>query len=114
MALSEAIPIAMTAWGSQAQPILRRAPWRNRGGIRAGEYAAKSRQLTYNGISAPEARHRLVKTPSLEAKKAYCAKTRRSNYAASLRLEGYEVTESDAARELPSREAVLRAYRKQA
>ena len=77
-----------------------------------GEYAAKSRQLTYNGISAPEARHRLVKTPSLEAKKAYCAKTRRSNYAASLRLEGYEVTESDAARELPSREAVLRAYRK--
>ncbi len=55
-----------------------------------------------------------MNTPSLEAKKAYCSKTRRSNYTASLRLEGYVVTASDALRELPGREAVLQAYRKQA
>nr|WP_245362885.1 YhfG family protein [Pseudomonas sp. BP8] len=48
----------------------------------------------------------------MEAKKAYCAKTRRSNYVASLRLEGYDVTPGSAERELPSREALLRAYRK--
>ncbi|VEA65125.1 Uncharacterised protein [Serratia plymuthica] len=53
-----------------------------------------------------------VKKTSLQAKVAYCAKTRRTNYAASLRLEGYEVTEAESKRELPEREAVLRAYRK--
>jgi hypothetical protein len=31
--------------------------------------------------------------PSLEAKKAYFAKMQRSNYAASLRLEGFTVKE---------------------
>nr|WP_237402124.1 YhfG family protein [Serratia plymuthica] len=50
----------------------------------------------------------------MQAKVAYCAKTRRSNYVASLRLEGYEVTEAESKRELPEREAVLRTYRKQA
>ncbi|WP_271408087.1 YhfG family protein [Pseudomonas sp. Q1-7] len=50
-------------------------------------------------------------TPSLQDKKAYYAKVRRSNYAASLRLEGFEVTPADAERKLPSREAVLSAYR---
>lgn len=53
-----------------------------------------------------------VKKTSLQAKVAYCAKTRRSNYVASLRLEGYEVTEAESKRELPEREAVLRTYRK--
>lgn len=52
-----------------------------------------------------------MKTPSLQAKKAYCAKMRRSNYAASLRLEGYDVAPALAQRELPSREAVLDTYR---
>jgi hypothetical protein len=50
--------------------------------------------------------------PSLDAKKAYCQKTRRSNYAASLRLEGFESTPLDAERRLPSREELLNTYRK--
>lgn len=47
---------------------------------------------------------------SLKAKKAYAAKTRRSNYAASLRLEGFKVTVEDGERKLPSREEVLQAF----
>lgn len=49
-------------------------------------------------------------TPSLDDKKAYCAKTRRSNYAASLRLEGFESSPLDAERRLPSREELLKTY----
>lgn len=48
---------------------------------------------------------------SLQAKKAYFAKVRQSNYAASLRLEGFDVTPADADRKLPTRAAVLDAYR---
>ncbi|WP_179062188.1 YhfG family protein [Pseudomonas taiwanensis] len=48
--------------------------------------------------------------PSLQAKKAYYAKARQSNYAASLRLKGVDVTPADAERKLPSRESVLSAY----
>ncbi|MFI8482887.1 YhfG family protein [Pseudomonas sp. NPDC078700] len=48
---------------------------------------------------------------SLQAKKAYFAKARQSNYVASLRLEGFQVTQADAERKLPTRESVLRAYR---
>jgi len=51
-----------------------------------------------------------VTTPSLQAKKAYCAKTRQSNYAASLRLEGYATTPADGKRKLPTRESVLATY----
>ncbi len=47
----------------------------------------------------------------LQVKKAYCAKTRRSNYAASLRLEGFDTTPRDAERPLPTLESVLRTYR---
>jgi hypothetical protein len=54
-----------------------------------------------------------VKGISLETKKAYCIKTRRSNYAASLRLEGYDVTPETAQRKLPTREELLRQYRRQ-
>ncbi|ODB40381.1 hypothetical protein A9L43_14220 [Pseudomonas mosselii] len=54
-----------------------------------------------------------VKGISLETKKAYCAKTRRSNYVASLRLEGFTVSPDAAERELPSGEELLRKYRKQ-
>jgi hypothetical protein len=50
--------------------------------------------------------------PSLDAKKAYCAKTRKSNYAASLRLEGFESSPLDAERPPPSREELLKTYRK--
>ncbi|AGA87408.1 YhfG family protein [Stutzerimonas stutzeri] len=48
---------------------------------------------------------------TLEEKKAYYAKVRQSNYAASLRLEGFNTTPADAKRELPTREAALRALR---
>ncbi|MBO3273693.1 YhfG family protein [Pseudomonas schmalbachii] len=51
-------------------------------------------------------------TLSLEAKKAYAAKTRKSNYAASLRLEGFKSVLTDSERELPSREDVLKAFGK--
>lgn len=49
-------------------------------------------------------------TLSLKAKKAYCAKMRKSNYAASLRLEGFDSTPADAERALPSREELLETY----
>jgi len=45
---------------------------------------------------------------SLEAKKAYAAKTRQSNYAASLRLAGFKMTFAEGQRSLPSREDVLK------
>jgi hypothetical protein len=47
---------------------------------------------------------------TLEAKKAYAARTRKSNYAASLRLEGFKVTLADGEYQLPSREEVLKAF----
>ncbi|MFI8735096.1 YhfG family protein [Ectopseudomonas toyotomiensis] len=49
--------------------------------------------------------------PSLQIRKAYFAKVRRSNYIASLRLAGFQVTPADAERPLPSREAVLNKLR---
>lgn len=51
-------------------------------------------------------------TVSLEAKKAYAARTRRSNYAASLRLEGFKVTFSDGECKMPTREEVLKSFTK--
>lgn len=53
-----------------------------------------------------------MRTPSYEAKMAYWVKARQSNYAASLRLEGFGTTRSDATRKLPTRAAVLNTYRK--
>ncbi|WP_434680293.1 DUF2559 domain-containing protein [Pseudomonas sp. R1-18] len=50
-------------------------------------------------------------TLSLHAKKAYCAKTRKSNYAASLRLEGFDSSPSDIERPLRTREEILDSYR---
>ena len=44
---------------------------------------------------------------SLQIKKAYFARVHRSNYIASLRLAGFQVTPADVERPLPSREAVL-------
>lgn len=49
-----------------------------------------------------------MKTPDLQAKKAHFAQMRRSNYAASLRLEGFDTTPADGQRPLPKREAVLK------
>lgn len=53
-----------------------------------------------------------MKTLSVEAKRAYFAKTRRSNYIASLRLEGFSVQRADASRKLPSRETLVNRYSK--
>lgn len=52
-----------------------------------------------------------MSAPTVQAKKAYFAKVRQSNYAASLRLAGVDVTPAEAERKLPTREAVLAAYR---
>ena len=51
-------------------------------------------------------------TISLETKRAYAAKTRNTNYTASLRLEGFKVTLADSERKLPSREDVLKSFSK--
>ncbi|MBB3103299.1 YhfG family protein [Azomonas macrocytogenes] len=48
---------------------------------------------------------------SLQAKKAYFAKQRKSNYAASLRLEGFKASLNDSDHPLPTREAALNAVR---
>ncbi|MCE0459932.1 MULTISPECIES: YhfG family protein [Pseudomonas] len=49
---------------------------------------------------------------SLETKKAYAARTRRSNYAASLRLEGFKVTFTEGEYKMPTREEVLKTFTK--
>mgnify|MGYP003109352978 CR=1 FL=1 len=48
-------------------------------------------------------------TLSLQAKKAYFAKSRKSNYVASMRLEGFSVSKSDVDRKLSTREAVIKS-----
>ncbi|WP_442858547.1 YhfG family protein [Alcanivorax sp. S71-1-4] len=52
------------------------------------------------------------KAATLQCKKDYFARVRRSNYVASLRLEGFDVREGDARQALPSRAEVLGAYRR--
>jgi len=47
---------------------------------------------------------------SLMAKKAYFAKVRRANYAASLRLEGFDVPERGLKPRFSSREEAIRFY----
>lgn len=79
----------------------------------ASRWRAIFAAFAYNLQSLIHDEARLMKALSLQAKKAYCAKTRRSNYVASLRLEGYEVVPDLADRELPSREAAVQAHRKQ-
>jgi hypothetical protein len=49
---------------------------------------------------------------SLQAKKAYYAKVRQSNYAASLRLEGFDITQESTQRPVPPLQSVLETYRK--
>lgn len=53
-----------------------------------------------------------MRASSYETKKAYWAKIRQSNYAASLRLEGFGTTRFDATRKLRTRTAALNTYRK--
>lgn len=49
---------------------------------------------------------------SLQAKKAHAASKRRSNYAASLRLEGFATSVEDAEKPLPTKEDVLKTLLK--
>lgn len=53
-----------------------------------------------------------MKALGIEAKKAYFAKTRRSNYVASLRLEGYDLQPSVASGKAPSRATLIKQYSK--
>ncbi|WP_277964955.1 YhfG family protein [Pseudomonas sp. RIT-To-2] len=48
---------------------------------------------------------------SFQAKKAYYAKVRRSNYLASLRLAGFDTTKADLQVPLPSKEEILKKFR---
>jgi hypothetical protein len=48
---------------------------------------------------------------TFQQKQDYYDKVRRSNYLASLRLEGFDTSRADAEKPLPSREAVLNKYR---
>ncbi|MFK3799209.1 MULTISPECIES: YhfG family protein [unclassified Pseudomonas] len=48
---------------------------------------------------------------TLQQKRERYAQARRSNYLASLRLEGFDTAPSDAVKPLPSREMVLAKYR---
>ncbi|MDI2590092.1 YhfG family protein [Pseudomonas sp. N3-W] len=48
---------------------------------------------------------------SLQVKKARFAKFRKANFAASLRLEGFEPSPSEGEIKLPTREAALHAVR---
>jgi hypothetical protein len=51
---------------------------------------------------------------TFQQKQAYYDKVRRSNYLASLRLEGFDTHRKDAERQLPSRESVIEKYRQNA
>ena len=50
--------------------------------------------------------------PTFEQKQDHYHKIRRSNYLASLRLEGFDTHPADAEKPLPTRETVLAKYRK--
>ena len=51
------------------------------------------------------------KTLTLTAKKSDYARCRGSNFRASLRLEGFQVSDSESVKPLPSRQAVIEKYR---
>ncbi|MFJ2483253.1 YhfG family protein [Pseudomonas sp. NPDC087598] len=48
---------------------------------------------------------------TFQQKQAHYDKVRRSNYLASLRIEGFEITPADAEKPLSSRMEVLEKYR---
>ncbi|GAA5138132.1 YhfG family protein [Alloalcanivorax gelatiniphagus] len=51
------------------------------------------------------------KSLTIKEKKSYYAKVRGSNYRASLRLEGFQVSDSESLKPLPSRQTVIDKYR---
>ena len=54
-----------------------------------------------------------MSSSSLQAKKAYFAKARKANYAASLRLEGFVVQKHGAVKKHASRKAAVVAHTRQ-
>jgi hypothetical protein len=64
--------------------------------------------LNYNWVLNPEVK--VMRELTFEQKQDHYDSVRRSNYLASLRLEGFDTTRADADKPLPSREAVLRKY----
>lgn len=54
-----------------------------------------------------------MSSPSLKAKKAYFASVRRRNYAASLRLEGFDVPKKTSDPRFSSREEAVRFHFRQ-
>lgn len=67
-------------------------------------------RLNYNWLVHGEAN--VMSELTFEQKQGHYDKIRRSNYLASLRLEGFDTTRADADKPLPTREAVLRKYLK--
>lgn len=66
--------------------------------------------LNYNWVLHREAN--VMRELTFEQKQDHYESVRRSNYLASLRLEGFDTTRADADKSLPSREAALRKYLK--
>ncbi|MGB1921741.1 YhfG family protein [uncultured Alcanivorax sp.] len=54
-----------------------------------------------------------MSSPSLKAKKAYFAKVCRRNYAASLRLEGFDVPRKTSEPRFSSKEEAVRFHSRQ-
>lgn len=54
-----------------------------------------------------------MSSPSIKAKKAYFAKARKANYAASLRLEGFVVQTEGPVKKHASRKAAVIAHTQQ-
>ena len=52
----------------------------------------------------------MVTVATQEAKQAYFAKMRRKNYLASLRLEGFDVSDEKVANKLSTKADVIAAY----
>ncbi|WP_202802688.1 YhfG family protein [Alcanivorax hongdengensis] len=59
------------------------------------------------------ARGDVMISPSLKTKRAYFASVRRRNYAASLRLEGFDVPEKTSEQRFSSKEEAVRFHSRQ-
>ena len=66
--------------------------------------------LRYNQSLANQ-EYAAMSEPTFEQKQDHYHKIRRSNYLASLRLEGFDTQPADVDKPLPTREAVLAKYR---
>jgi hypothetical protein len=69
----------------------------------------RSNPMSYTGSLHKEAD--VMSELTFQQKQDYYDKVRRSNYLASLRLEGFDTSRADAEKPLPTRESVLEKYR---